>query len=46
MSRVGAGETVVVKPKNNLFTWMAAATVLFQVITIGLIFLQMRKFDQ
>ncbi len=40
MSRVGAGETVVVKPKNNLFTWMAAITVLLQLLALFLVYLR------
>jgi hypothetical protein len=40
MSRVGAGETVTVKPKNNLFTWMAAVTVLLQLAALALIYLR------
>ena len=43
MSRAAAGEVVAVKPKNNLFTWMAAVTVLLQLAAIGLIFLRMPK---
>jgi hypothetical protein len=43
MSRVPAGETHVVKPKNNIFTWMAAVTVLLQVAALGLIWLRFPK---
>ena len=40
MSRMAAGETVTVKPKNNIFTWMAAVTVLLQLAALGLIWLR------
>ena len=41
MSRMAAGETVTVKPKNNLFTWLAFVCVLLQAAAIVLIFLRM-----
>ena len=40
MSRAGVGETVTVKPKNNLFTWMAAVCVLLQLAALALIWLR------
>jgi len=40
MSRMPAGETHVVKPSNNIFTWMAAVTVLLQLAALGLIWLR------
>jgi hypothetical protein len=43
MSRGAAGETVVVKPSSNLFTWMAAVTVLLQLVALGLIWLRIPK---
>jgi len=40
MSRVGAGETLVVKPSNNLYTWLSAVAVLLQLLALGLIWLR------
>jgi len=40
MSRGGVGETVVIKPGNNVFTWMAGVTVALQIIALLLIFMR------
>ncbi len=40
MSRVAAGETITVRPSNNVYTGLAAAAVIVQII--GLIVLFMR----
>lgn len=42
MSRTPVGETIRIKPANNVFTWMAGATVLFQIVALVLIFLKLR----
>ena len=39
MTRVAA-ETIAVKPKNNLFTWMAFVAVVLQVGALFLIYLR------
>ena len=43
MSRAGAGETITVRPTNNVYTGLAAAAVIIQII--GLIVLFMRAKD-
>ena len=40
MSRMAAGETITVKPKNNLFTWLAFVSVILQVAALALIYLR------
>jgi hypothetical protein len=40
MSRVAAGETVVVKPQSNLFTWLALVAVVLHVAALALIWLR------
>jgi hypothetical protein len=45
MSRAAAGETVVVKPANNLFTWLAFVAVALQVIALGLVYLRIRGME-
>ena len=43
MSRGGVGETIVTKPKNNVFTFMAGAAVLLQLAALGMLFLALRN---
>ena len=43
MSRLGAGEQVQVRPTNNVYTALAAAAVIVQII--GLIVIYMRAQD-
>ena len=40
MSRIGAGEQIQVKPTNNVYTALAAAAVIFQLIALGLIYMR------
>jgi hypothetical protein len=40
MSRVGTGDTVYVKPTNNIYTALAAAAVVINIL--GLIFMFLR----
>ncbi len=40
MGRIAGGEVHTVKPSNNLFTWLAAVTVLLQLAALGLIWLR------
>lgn len=41
MSRAAAGETIVVKPANNLYTWLAFVAMVLQALAIALIFFRM-----
>ena len=45
MTRAAAGETVIVKPANNLYTWLAGVTVALQVIALLLIFMRLRTME-
>ena len=40
MSRIATGNQVVVAPTNNVYTALAAAAVIFQLIALGLIYMR------
>ena len=43
MSRAGVGETIVQKPRNNVFTWMAGVAAVLQLLALGMLFLAMKN---
>ena len=45
MTRAGAGETIVQKPKNNIFTWMSGAAMILSLFAFLLTMWRLRSFD-
>jgi hypothetical protein len=43
MSRVGAGDVVVIKPQNNVYTVMVIVATVVQVLTLLVIFLRYKS---
>ena len=42
MSRGGVGETVVIKPASNVFTWMAGVSVALQLLALFMLVMKLR----
>jgi hypothetical protein len=42
MSRMAAGETINVKPKSNVFTWMAGVSVALQLLALVMLFFKLQ----
>jgi len=43
MSRGGVGETIITKPKSNVFTWMAGVAAVLQLLALGMLFLALKN---